>query len=145
MAAGFMVLWFIWSWRFNGPWGFFLHLFGPKGDNVGFIKYVMIVIFFCVGFLEVVSIAFRPVSLSFRLYGNVFAGENLLEAMAGTVQNPAWARGLFAVLLPIPFYFLEILVGLVQAFVFMLLTTVFTALMCTHDEEHGKEHAKEQH
>jgi F-type H+-transporting ATPase subunit a len=78
--------------------------------------------------------------LSFRLYGNIFAGENLLEAMQNTIQHPAWARALFSVLLPVPFYFLEVLVGLVQAFVFMLLTAVFTALICAHEEEPGKEH-----
>ena len=43
-------------------------------------------------------------------------------------------------LLPIPFYFLELLVGIVQALVFMLLTSVFTTLICEHDEEHGHEH-----
>jgi F-type H+-transporting ATPase subunit a len=40
-------------------------------------------------------------------------------------------------LFPIPFYFLEVLVGLVQALVFMLLTAVFTLLICTHDESHA--------
>lgn len=140
MAAIFMVLWLIWALGFNGAWGFFLHLFGPRGDNKGFLKYAMIVVFFCVGFLEVISIAFRPISLSFRLYGNVFAGENLLEALSNTVQHPAWAKTVFSALLPVPFYLLELLIGLVQAFVFMLLATVFTALICTHDEE---EHAEE--
>jgi len=140
MAAIFMVLWLIWALRSNGIWGFTLHIFGPKGDNTGFIKYMMIVVFFLVGFLEVVSIAFRPISLSFRLYGNVFAGENLLEAMSGVIQNPPWAKAVFSAVLPVPFYILELLVGIVQAFVFMLLTTVFTALICQHDEEHAKEH-----
>jgi F-type H+-transporting ATPase subunit a len=42
----------------------------------------------------------------------------------------------FAALIPIPFYFMEIMVGLVQALVFMLLTAVFTLLICQHDEEH---------
>jgi F-type H+-transporting ATPase subunit a len=135
MAVIFMVLWLVWSLQAAGAKGFFLHIFGPKGDSTGFIKYMMIVVFFCVGFLELISIAFRPVSLSFRLYGNIFAGENLLEALSNTVQHPAWARAVFSALLPVPFYFLELLVGLVQAFVFMLLTTVFTALMCTHEEE----------
>ena len=78
--------------------------------------------------LEIVSILFRPVSLSFRLYGNVFAGENMLEAMATMVPGLGW-------LLPIPFYFMELLVGLVQAMVFMLLTAVFTLLICQHHEE----------
>jgi F-type H+-transporting ATPase subunit a len=141
MAAIFMVLWFIWALRSNGIWGFALHIFGPKGDNTGFIKYMMIVVFFMVGFLELISIGFRPISLSFRLYGNIFAGENLLEALSNTVQHPAWAKAIFSALLPVPFYFMELLVGLVQAFVFMLLTTVFTALICAHDEpEPGKAH-----
>jgi F-type H+-transporting ATPase subunit a len=139
MAAIFMVLWLIWALRSNGVWGFVKHLFAPKGDNQGFIKYLMIVVFFAVGILELISIGFRPISLSFRLYGNIFAGENLLEALSHTVQHPAWAKAVFSALLPVPFYFLELLVGLVQAFVFMLLTTVFTALICEHDEEHAKE------
>ena len=141
MAAIFMVLWLVWALRSNGIWGFALHIFGPKGDSTGFIKYMMIVVFFLVGFLEIISIGFRPISLSFRLYGNIFAGENLLEALSNTIQHPAWAKAVFSALLPVPFYFMELLVGLVQAFVFMLLTTVFTALICTHDEpEHGKAH-----
>jgi F-type H+-transporting ATPase subunit a len=140
MSSIFMVLWFIWALKSNGIWGFTLHLFGPKGESTGFIKYMMIVIFFFVGFLEIISIAFRPVSLSFRLYGNIFAGENLLESMSQIIQHPAWAKAVFSALLPVPFYFMELLVGLVQAFVFMLLTAVFTALICTHDEEHEKAH-----
>ena len=143
MAAIFMVLWLIWALWSNGPWGFLMHIFGPKAEMAGVIKYFMIVIFFVVGILELVSIAFRPVSLSFRLFGNIFAGENLLEALANTVQHPAWAKAVFSALLPVPFYFLELLVGLVQAFVFMLLTAVFTVLICAHEE--GEGHAAEQH
>jgi F-type H+-transporting ATPase subunit a len=59
----------------------------------------------------------------------------MLESMAVLVPWLGW-------LIPIPFYFLELLVGLVQALVFMLLTAVFTLLICMHDEEHPKsEHA----
>jgi F-type H+-transporting ATPase subunit a len=142
MAIIFMLCWLFWALSSNGIWGFALHIFGPKGESEGFIKYMMIVVFFAVGFLELLSIAFRPISLSFRLYGNVFAGENLLEAMSNTVQNPAWAKHIFSAVIPIPFYFLELLVGVVQAMVFMLLTAVFTALICTHEEGHeGHEHA----
>ena len=138
MATIFMVCWVYWSLKFAGIKGAFLHIFGPKGDSTGLIRYFMIVVFFLVGFLELLSIAFRPVSLSFRLYGNIFAGENLLEAMGNVVQHPAWAKALFSVLLPVPFYFMELLVGFIQAMVFMLLTAVFTALMCSHEEdEHG--------
>ena len=138
MAMIFMVMWFIWALQSNGINGFILHIFGPKGDSQGALKYFMILVFFLVGFIEVISIAFRPISLSFRLYGNVFAGENLLDAMSNTVQHPAWAKAVFSVLLPIPFYLLELLVGFVQAIVFMLLTAVFTGVICMHDEEQAK-------
>jgi F-type H+-transporting ATPase subunit a len=73
-----------------------------------------------------------------RLYGNIFAGESLLDAMSHMVRHPAWARHVFSALLPVPFYFMELLVGLVQALVFMLLTAVFTGVMCQHDEGHEK-------
>lgn len=136
MAMIFFVLWTIWALQANGPGGFIMHIFGPKGETQGFMKVLMIVVFLLVGVLEVVSIMFRPVSLSFRLFGNIFAGENMLEAMATLVPSLGW-------LIPIPFYFMELLVGLVQALVFMLLTAVFTLLICTHDDaEHGA-HAHE--
>ena len=89
----------------------------------------MVVIFFMVGWLEVVSILFRPVSLSFRLFGNIYAGESILEAMS--TMNP-W----LSPFLPLPFYFMEILVGIVQALVFMLLTAVFTLLIAQHQPGH---------
>jgi len=88
----------------------------------------MVIVFFAVGCLEIVSILFRPVSLSFRLYGNIFAGEKMLDTMANLVPALSW-------LLPIPFYFLELLVGVVQALVFMLLTAVFTLLICPQEEK----------
>ena len=140
MAMIFFACWTVWALQVRGVKGSFLHIFGPKGDSTGVIKYLMIVVFFAVGFLEVLSIAFRPISLSFRLYGNIFAGENLLEAMSNMVQHPAWARVVFGALLPVPFYFMELLVGFIQAVVFMLLTAVFTALICTHEEEAGESH-----
>ena len=127
MALIFFALWIIWSLQEVGPAGFLKELFGAKGDTTGVLKVLMAVIFFASGCLEIVSILFRPVSLSFRLYGNVFAGENMLETMSTMVPGFGW-------LLPIPFYFLELLVGLVQAMVFMLLTAVFTLLMCQHEE-----------
>jgi F-type H+-transporting ATPase subunit a len=141
MAMIFFVLWTVWALQFNGPKGFVLHIFGPKGDTTGFLKILMIGVFILVGLLELVTILFRPVTLSFRLYGNIFAGENMLEAMAALVQHPAWLKAVCSVLVPIPFYFLELIVGLVQALVFMLLTAVFTMLICTHEEGHGHEKA----
>jgi F-type H+-transporting ATPase subunit a len=134
MSMIFFFFWIVWAFQANGAKGMFLHLFGPKGDSTGLLKILLTVIFFLVGFLEVFSILFRPVSLSFRLYGNIFAGENMLEAMA-TMGGPA-----FGWLLPVPFYFMELLVGLVQALVFMLLTSVFTMLICMHEEGHEAAH-----
>ena len=133
MALVFFVCWVIWAIQEIGPLGFLLHLFAPKGETTGFLKALMVVVFIAVGFLEVFSILFRPVSLSFRLYGNIFAGENMLEAMSRLVPGFGW-------LLPVPFYFMELLVGFVQALVFMLLTAVFTMLICQHEEGHEAAH-----
>ena len=129
MAAIFMVLWLVWALQANGVGGFLAHLFGAKGESTGALRVLLIVIFFLVGFLEIFSIAFRPVSLSFRLFGNIYAGENMLEAMMSLVPALSW-------ILPVPFYFMELLVGVVQAMVFMLLTAVFTMLICQHEEGH---------
>jgi F-type H+-transporting ATPase subunit a len=128
MALVFFACWLVWAFREVGFVGFLKELFAPKGESEGLLKLLMVVVFFAAGCLEVISILFRPVSLSFRLYGNIFAGENLLEAMARLVPGFGW-------LVPIPFYFLELLMGLVQALVFMLLTAVFTMLMCQHETE----------
>jgi len=133
MAAVFFVLWIIWAIQANGVGGFLLHLFGPKGETGGVLKLLMIIVFFAVGWLEVVSILFRPISLSFRLFGNIYAGENMLESMANLVPMLAW-------LIPIPFYFMELLVGIVQALVFMLLTAVFTLLIAQHEPAQGGHH-----
>jgi F-type H+-transporting ATPase subunit a len=128
MALVFFACWIVWGIREVGPGGFFKELFAPKGSSTGALKALLIVVFFAAGCLEVVSILFRPISLSFRLYGNVFAGETMLETMAA-MPRIGW-------LVQIPFYFLELLVGLVQALVFMLLTAVFTLLICQH--HHGE-------
>jgi F-type H+-transporting ATPase subunit a len=133
MAAVFFVLWLIWAIEANGIGGFIMHLFGPKGETSGFLKLVMILIFFLVGWLELVSILFRPISLSFRLFGNIYAGENMLEAMANIVPALSW-------LIPVPFYLMEVLVGIVQALVFMLLTAVFTLLVAQHEPGHEAHH-----
>src|SRR6476646_189989 len=132
MSAVFFVMWFIWAIQANGVGGFLKELFAPKGETSGVIKILMVVIFFAVGWLEVISILFRPIALSFRLFGNIYAGESILEAMSTMVP---W----LSPILPIPFYFLEVLVGFVQALVFMLLTAVFTMLIAEHQE--GPEHA----
>ncbi len=84
-------------------------------------------IFLFVGLLELVGEVTKVVSLSFRLFGNIFAGEVVLATIAG----------IFAFVAPLPFYFLEIIVGFVQAAVFMMLTLTFMVLLT---EKHGEEH-----
>jgi F-type H+-transporting ATPase subunit a len=131
MSLIFFASWIVWGLRAVGPIGFAKELFAPKGESTGLLRALLVVVFFAAGCLEVVSILFRPVSLSFRLYGNVFAGENMLETMAA-IPRIGW-------LVQVPFYFLELLVGLVQALVFMLLTAVFTLLICQpHEDESHK-------
>lgn len=82
-----------------------------------------------VGFLEIVSEITKVISLSFRLFGNVFAGEIVL----GTVS------ALFAFIFPLPFLMLEFVVGLVQALVFSMLTMAFMAILMTPHHEDAKE------
>ena len=131
MSLTFFALWLFWSFSEIGPKNFFSHIFSPKGDFSGFMRVSMVVLFFLVGLLEVLSIVIRPIALSFRLFGNIYGGEQLLEGLMALV--PKW----LAFLPALPFYFMELLVGLVQALVFTLLCAVFVKLMCDHgDEEH---------
>ncbi|MFN0126676.1 MAG: F0F1 ATP synthase subunit A [Verrucomicrobiales bacterium] len=140
LALVFMVLWGWLTVKEVGVWGFIVHTFGPKGGLKGVMKYALIPIFVFVGMIEIISIAFRPVSLSLRLFGNIFAGETLLHAMSsllGELGFGAVPQFIGKVLLPLPFYFLELLVGVLQATVFTLLCAVYIQLSTAHDEEHG--------
>ncbi len=134
LALVFFAVWLYWSVRANGPGGFLSHIFIYHGEGQGFIKVMLVAIFFLVGFLEVVSIMIRPLTLTFRLYGNIYAGESLLELML--YMGGKW----FGWLAALPFYFLELMVGAIQALVFTLLTAVFTSLMCSHEEEGEQGH-----
>jgi len=138
MACVFMVLWLYWSLSEVGVKNFLTHIFGVKGGVKGPMLLVLAPIFFFVGIIEVISTAFRPVSLSLRLFGNIFAGENLLVTMISlgkTLGLPDWVASIASVTLPVPFYFLELLVGILQATVFMLLCAVYIQLSTSHDEE----------
>ncbi len=81
-------------------------------------------ILFFVGLLELVGELARIMSFSFRLFGNVFAGEVLLIVVSALVPYLA----------PLPFLFLEVFVGMVQALVFALLTLVFTTIASAEHE-----------
>lgn len=138
LAVVFMVVWFWISVKELGVWGSLVHIFGPKGGLQGALKYMLMPIFFFVGIIEVISIVFRPASLSLRLLGNIFAGETLLAVMGSLGETVIGATGIWAFLtsvaFPIPFYFMEILVGALQATVFTLLCAVYIKLSTTHEE-----------
>jgi F-type H+-transporting ATPase subunit a len=124
--------WLYFIIRYAGFGAIYKDLFGNKADKseVPLILYLCLyIVFFLVGIIEIISILFRPISLSFRLFGNVFGGENLLHSMSAISK---WG-------LPIPFYFLEMLIGFVQALVFTLLVSVYIGLICNHGDEHTKE------
>lgn len=100
------------------------------------VKIMTAVIEFFVGFLEIISEVAKMLSLSLRLFGNIFAGEVLLTVLAGILPF----------ILPLPFMSLELIVGVVQATVFSMLAlvylTVATAEVSHHNDSHGEE-AKE--
>ncbi|MEM6772973.1 MAG: F0F1 ATP synthase subunit A, partial [Bacteroidota bacterium] len=130
MALVAMGAWLFISLKVAGPKFFIWELFGNKADRNETPKAVYLLlfpIFFGVGLIEVVSIMFRPVSLSFRLYGNVFGGENLLVSMTNIAPY----------VVPTIFYFYEVLVGVVQALIFTLLVAIYVGLMTNHDEDHA--------
>lgn len=136
-----LVVWFVITIKELGFGGFISHTFGPKGGLKGAMKYGLMPIFIVVGVIEMISIIFRPMTLSLRLYGNVFAGENLLHTMGSLVKSGIpFVDFLSSIVLQLPFYFLEILVGVLQGMVFALLNAVFIKLSTTHDEDHGEEH-----
>jgi F-type H+-transporting ATPase subunit a len=125
LALTSFVAWIIIVMKYAGPRRLLFDLFGNKADKKelpGAMYWCLSLVFLLVGVIEVVSILIRPITLSVRLFGNVFGGENLLHS---TSFNPV-------------FYFLEILVGLVQAFVFTLLTSVYIGLICNHGDDHAE-------
>lgn len=96
------------------------------------MKILIALIEFVVGIIELFSEAAKVVSLSLRLFGNVFAGEVLLTVISS----------LISVAVPLPFMFLELIVGIVQATVFAMLTLVYLTIATTKphgssDEKHG--------
>ncbi len=77
-----------------------------------------------VGVVEIIGEAAKIASLSFRLFGNIFAGEVLLASMAA----------ILAFVIPIPFMFLEIIVGLIQALIFAILVLIYVSISTTAEE-----------
>lgn len=103
-----------------------------KSFKHGPMAVVVAVIEFGVGLIEIVGEIAKVVSLSLRLFGNIFAGEVLITVMLG----------LLAFFVPIPFMFLELLVGAVQATVFAMLTLAYLVVAT---DEHGHEESGGEH
>jgi F-type H+-transporting ATPase subunit a len=120
--------------RYAGLKALVFDLFGNKADKKELSTPMWLMlgfIFLGVGGIEVLSIASRLISLPFRLYGNVFGGENLIHTLGGIAPY----------VIPAVAGMLEVLVGLIQAFVFTLLSAVYIGLICNHDAGHDEEHA----
>ncbi|MDP2631428.1 MAG: F0F1 ATP synthase subunit A [Candidatus Uhrbacteria bacterium] len=112
----------------------FSKFFNFKGIILSFKKgpmeVIIAVVQFFVGLIEFISEFAKTLSLSLRLFGNVFAGEVLLTVMLG----------LFSFVLPVPFMFLEILVGIIQATVFAMLTLAFLVVATMSHGDHEEKH-----
>ena len=87
---------------------------------------------FFVGLLELIGEFAKVASLSFRLFGNIFAGEVLLMAMSAILPY----------VLPVPFLFLEIFVGLIQALIFAILVLVYFTIASQDHEAHEPAHVE---
>jgi F-type H+-transporting ATPase subunit a len=137
-AAIFFVIYFYWCFRGAGVGGSLFHIFGSKAKFINpVVQWTFIAIFFLVGWIEVISILFiRPIAFTFRLFGNIYGGEYLLDSMYKLAPN-------FAFVILIPFYFYELLVAFVQTFVFFALTAAFTGIITntpTHPEDEPAAH-----
>lgn len=130
----FAILWLYWAIREIGFGGLLKDIFAPKGSFKGIMLAMLIPIFLFVGVIDLISIGLRPITLGARLFGNVYAGEQIIETMSHISSNP-----LIGWLAVIPFFFMELLIGLLQALVFTLLSAVFIKMVCVHDDspEHG--------
>ena len=80
MAGIFLVMSLFWAVRYNGFWGLVKHIFGVKMETSKWVYPLFLLLFLFIGVMELVSIVFaRPVALAMRLYGNIFAGETILD------------------------------------------------------------------
>jgi len=133
MAGIFLVMSLFWAVRYNGVFGLVKHIFGVKMETNKWTFPLFFLLFLFIGAMELLSVVFaRPVALAMRLYGNVFAGESILDMIFHSKSL------LFSLVLSSCMYFYETFVCLVQAFVFAMLVVAFVGTLCTHtEEEHG--------
>lgn len=137
-TAIFFFMWFYWVVRAIGVKGVLVDIFGSKVKFPNpILNLIFILLFFIVGWIEVVTILFiRPIAFTFRLYGNIYGGESFLHTIFHSAPNH-----FLATLFLIPGYMWEFVVAFVQAFVFFILTAVFTGILtnssahAAHDDE----------
>jgi F-type H+-transporting ATPase subunit a len=103
--------------------GYLAHFAGPvrlpnRVVNAVFILVLMLPI-------EIISVFIRPLSLTVRLYGNMFAGEQVTNVFLSLTK----------IVFPVIFMGLHVFVALIQAYVFFLLTTIYIAGATAHEEE----------
>ena len=119
----------------NGLLGYLHHLAGSPSDIFGWLLVPLMLP------LHVLGEFIKPLSLSFRLYGNIMAGHLLLAVFMG--MGIAMLKPLHipaGVPIHFPFLFLELLIGVIQAFVFTLLSTIYIAMMLPHDHAETASH-----
>jgi F-type H+-transporting ATPase subunit a len=135
-SAIFFFMFFYWCIAQSGVKGSLVHIFGSKVTFANpLANWAFIIIFFLVGWIEVLSILFiRPLAFTFRLFGNIFGGEYLLDSIYKMAPN-------FAFITLIPFYFYELLVAAVQAFVIFALTAAFTGIITNSGDHSPGDHA----
>ena len=130
MAGIFLIMSLFWAVRYNGVWGLVKHIFGVKMETSKLLYPLFFLLFLFIGMMELLSVLFaRPVALAMRLYGNVFAGESILDMIFHSKSL------LFSLVLSSGMYFYETFVCVVQAFVFAMLVVAFVGTLCSHSEE----------
>jgi F-type H+-transporting ATPase subunit a len=130
MAGIFLIMSLFWAVRYNGVWGLVKHIFGVKMETSKWTFPLFFLLFLFIGAMELLSVMFaRPVALAMRLYGNVFAGQSILDMIYHSQSL------VFTLVLSSGMYFYETFVCLVQAFVFAMLVVAFVGTLCTHPDE----------
>ncbi|MCD6119147.1 F0F1 ATP synthase subunit A [bacterium] len=114
----------------NGLWKWFHHLLGSPSDG---ITWGMTPLFFILNVLEEFI---RPISLSLRLFGNILGKDILLGVFVGLITIPI--IGWFKLMIPLhwPFLFLALLLSIIQALIFSILSAVYILLVLPHGDEH---------
>ena len=135
MALGVFILMIFYSIKMKGAGGFLgelsLHPFSPSFKFPGVIFAPLLI--FANLFMELVGLLAKPFSLGLRLFGNMYAGE-MIFILISVMYAAGWIFGLFGGVLQLGWAIFHILVIVLQAFIFMVLTVVYLSM--AHDDGH---------